>query len=119
MLDAAHAASFHWRVAGNELHAMRAKTLLAEVHALVGFGQSALGLAEEIREYFLARPTDDWELAFVHTIHAHASYVAGELDQHQVSYLAAIEAIDNIADEEDRRIVLETFDQVPKPGEGR
>ena len=116
MLDAAHAASFHWSVVGNELNVMRAKTLLSEVHAMVGFGQLAFRLANEIREYFLARPTDDWELAFVHTIHAHASYSAGELEQHQASYLAAVAAIDSISDDEDRQIVLETFDQVPKPG---
>ena len=116
MVDAAHAASFHWGVVGNELNFMRAKTLLAEVQALAGSGRLALGLAEEIREYFLARPTEDWELAFVHTVHAHASYVAGESEKHHASYRTAEQAIDNISDEEDRRIVLGTFDQVPKPG---
>ncbi len=115
MLDAAHAASLHWGVVGNNLHVMRAKTLLAEVHALAGFGRSALDLAEEIRAYFLQRETDDWEIAFVHTIHAHAAHAAGEVEAHRSSYQAALVAIDNIADDEDRRIVLETFDQVPEP----
>ena len=115
MLDAAHSASFHWQVVGNELNLMRANTLLAEVHALAGFGQSALNLAEQVRTFFLARQTDDWELALVHAIHSHAAHAAGESDKHRDSYLAAEEAIANIADEEDRRIVLETFSQVPKP----
>jgi hypothetical protein len=115
MLDAAHAASFHWRAVGNELNVVRANTLLAEVHALLGFGQSALHLAEDVRKFFLERETEDWELAFVHTIHSHAAYVAGMPAKHRDSYLAAVEAIGKIADEEDRRIVLETFDQVPKP----
>ena len=115
MLDAAHAASLHWSVVGNELNVMRANTLLAEVHALMGFGQSAFKLAEEIREFFLERETADWELAFVHAIHAHAACAAGVPEKHRDSYFAAIAAIDQIADEEDRRIVLETFEQVPKP----
>ncbi len=118
LLDAAHAASFHWRIAGNELNIMRADTLLAEVHALAGFGQSARRLADEVRDFFLARPTDDWELALVHTIHAHASYAAGDSKAHRASYLAAREAIAGIADDEDRQIVLETFDQVPEPADG-
>ena len=35
--------------------------------------------------------------------------------KHRDSYFAAVAAIDQIADEEDRRIVLETFEQVPVP----
>jgi hypothetical protein len=34
---------------GTDLHVVRAKLLLAEVHALSGFGQSAL--AEEVRQF--------------------------------------------------------------------
>jgi hypothetical protein len=115
MLNHAHAAALHWGVAGTDLHVMRARTLLAEVHALLGFGDSALALAVEIRDYFLDRETDDWELAFVHTIHAHAAAVAGDAEGHGVSYRAARSAIDAIADEEDRKIVMETFVQVPAP----
>jgi hypothetical protein len=115
MLDAAHAAAWHWEKVGTELNAMRAKTLLAEVHALMGFGESARALSEQVRKYFLVRQTDDWEIAFVHTIHAHASSAAGLLEEHRDSYLEAKKAIDAISDEEDRRIVLQTFDQVPEP----
>ena len=115
MLNHAHAAALHWGVVGTDLHTMRARTLLAEVHALLGFGDSALALAVEIRDYFLGRETDDWELAFVHTIHAHAAAVAGDAEGHEASYRAARSAIDAIADEEDRKIVMETFVQVPAP----
>jgi len=115
MLNAAHAAALHWATMGAELNDMRAKTLLAEVHALLGFGPSALAYADEIRPYFLGRQTDDWEIAYVHVIHAHAAAAAGESELHSQSYAAAVPAIDAIADEEDRKIVLQTFDQVPPP----
>ena len=115
LLDAAHTASLHWGAVGTELNVMRAKTLLAEAHALAGFGDSALALAEEIRSYFLERETDDWEVAYVHTIHAHAACVAGNGDLHRDSYASAKLALEEIADEEDRVIVMETFSQVPPP----
>lgn len=115
MLDAAHASAFHWNVAGDEIHRMRAGMLLAEVHALLGLGQTAFDHAERMRDFFLDRETPDWELAFVHAIHAHAAAIVGDADGHEASYAEAERAIEAIADPEDRRIVLETFDQVPSP----
>ena len=116
LLNAAHAAAFHWQAVGTELHNMRAKMLLAQAHALVGHGRRALAYAQEVRSYFLAKPdTPDWELAFVHAIHAHAAAVAGETQQHAQSYAAAAAAMEVIADAEDRNIVAKTFRQVPAP----
>jgi len=116
MLNAAHASAYHWNLVGGEIHRMRAAMLLAEVHALVGLGESALDHADRMRDYFLdLEETPDWELAFVHTVHAHAAAVAGDAALHQASFEAAEQAIEDIADAEDRRIVLETFDQVPRP----
>lgn len=115
MLNAAHAAAWHWKIVGTDLNWMRASTVLAEVHALMGFGQSALRLSGQVRTYFLSRETDDWEIAFVHTIHAHAALVAGDQLTYRNSYHDAIQAIEAIADDEDRKIVLQTFKQVPKP----
>jgi hypothetical protein len=40
---------------------------------------------------------------------------AGHLEQHRKSYAEARRAIDAIADDEDRKIVLATFDQIPAP----
>jgi hypothetical protein len=115
MLDAAHAAALHWGKGGNELNVMRARTLLAEVHALMGFGGSALALSGQVRDYFLNRDTENWELALVHAIHAHAAAAAGASDTHRESYVAAQQVMGAITDDEDRRIVMETFSQVPVP----
>ncbi|MEQ8689325.1 MAG: hypothetical protein RIC89_00610 [Pseudomonadales bacterium] len=115
MLNCAHAAALHWSRIGTELNNIRAKSLLAEVHALLGFGNSAFELSKEVKGYFADRETDDWELALVHTIHAHAASAASEHAEYESSYALAISAINAIADEEDRKIVLETFNQVPKP----
>jgi len=116
MLDTAHASAFHWKQAGNELNLMRAAMLLAEVHALLGLGHTAMKYADEMRNYFVEKEdTPDWELAFSHAIHAHAAAAAGAESDHAASYAAAVQAIDAIVDEQDRAIVVKTFEQVPIP----
>lgn len=116
LLNAAHAAAFHWQAVGTELHHMRARMLLAHVHALVGHGRTALALAQQVRSYFLAQPdAPDWELAFVHAIHAHAAQAAGDAEQHASSYATAKQAFEAIADAEDREIVARTYQKLPKP----
>jgi hypothetical protein len=116
MLDAAHVAAFHWGHAGTELNHARAWMLLAEVHALLGHGDTALAYAEDVRDFFLGRETPDWELAFTHAIYAHAACTAGLLPAYRIAYQQAEEALAAIADPEDRAIVQQTFDLVPKPG---
>ena len=115
MLNAAHASAWHWAKVGTELNRMRATMLLAEVHALLGLGQSALAYAEEMRAYFLKVQPPDWEMAFVHAVHSHAAAAAGETDKHRNSYVLAAAALEAISNEEERRNVASTFLHVPKP----
>ena len=115
MLNAAHASALHWAAMGKELNNMRATMLLAEVHSLLGYGKTALVYAEKMREYFLDIDTPDWEIAFVHTIYAHAAYVSGEVTIHKAAYQQALDALDAIEDSQDREIVQKTFDGVPRP----
>jgi hypothetical protein len=115
ILNVAHAAAYHWRIAGNELNHMRATMLLAEVHALRGLGRTALAYATTMRDYFLGRTTPDWEVAFTHAIHAHAACAAGERELHRRSYDAAVRAVAAVADPKDREIVAQTFAHVPRP----
>lgn len=115
MLQAAHAAAFHWDQVGEELNRMRATMLLAKVHALLGKNPSALRYAEEMQTFFLERDTPDWEIAFAHAIYAHAAYVAGDYTAHARAYRDALQALEVIADPEDHMLVRITFDQVPPP----
>ena len=116
LLNAAHASAWHWQEVGNELNRMRAVMLLAQAHAMAGFGSSALAYAEEVRSYFLAKPsTPDWELAFVYTVHAYAASVAGSVEQHSQSYVQAARALEGIGDEQERSIVERVYRHVPIP----
>jgi hypothetical protein len=116
LLDVAHASAWHWKAIGTELNRMRVDMLLAEVHALLGHGATAMAYAKGMQAYFLGKSdTPDWELAFTHAVHAHAAHAAGEYDAHRASYGLAEAAVAAIKDEEDRAIVLETFRNVPGP----
>ncbi|MGY0216192.1 hypothetical protein ACWJJH_02265 [Endozoicomonadaceae bacterium StTr2] len=111
LLNVAHASAQHWGQVGTELNIMRAKMLLAEVHALLGLGDSSLRMAREIKTYFLKADTPDWELAYVHTINAHAAKVAGD-DSFESAYMDAEATIEAIKDPEDRAVVLQTFELI-------
>jgi hypothetical protein len=116
MLDAAHASAWHWQVVGGDLHRMRSAMLLAEVHAAVGHGETAMRYARPMHDYFLGKSdTPDWEIAFAHLVHAHAAYAAGDLATYRKAYEDATRAVAAIADGEDRDIVLQSFRQVPAP----
>lgn len=116
MLDAAHTSAWHWARVGTELNRMRATMLVAQVHALLGHGATALSLAIEMRGYFLARSdTPDWELAMTHAVYAHAAHAAGQAASHREAHRQATAALAAIADDEDRRIVAKTLALVPQP----
>ena len=115
MLNSAHASAWHWTKVGTDLNRMRSVMLLAEVHALLGFGQSALVYAEEMRTYLLGIRSPDWEVAFVHAVHAHAAAVAGATEKHRSSYALAVAALEAISNEKERGIVADTFSHVPSP----
>jgi hypothetical protein len=115
MLDAAHTSAWHWTKVGTEQHRMRATMLLAEVHALLGHGPTALAFAQPMHTYFTGRgDTPDWELAFAHAILAHAAHAAGDTPLHRSAYGDATAVIGRIVGDEDRRIVMETFEHVPR-----
>lgn len=115
MLNAAQASLYHWTAIGTRLNQIRAKMLVAEVHSLLGIGDSASLLAREVSEYFSTHAGPDWELAFVATIDAHAASVSGDSERHAASHKRAQALLDSIADPEDRLIVQATFERVPAP----
>ena len=116
LLNAAHAAAWHWQHVGTELQRMRALMLLAQAHAQAGLGATALAYAEEVRTYFLAAASaPDWEIAFTHVVHAHAAWAARASEQHALSYAQAETAVAAIADQEDRHVVQRVFRHVPAP----
>ena len=115
MLDAAHTAAAHWKAVGTDLHIARAEMLLAAVHALLGFGESAWPLALRVKNFFSTTECPDWERAYISLIYAHAAILAGNQSEYTEAYQQATADLDAIADPEDRKLVQASFDQVPRP----
>ena len=116
LLDAAHAAAWHWTLVGNEQNRMRARTLLALTHARAGLGTSALAYADEVHDYLVARPeTPDWAIALMHAIRSYAAAAAGVGDTHASAYADAKRAFDAVARDEDREVVERVLRHVPMP----
>ena len=115
LLDAAHAAAWHWRAMGTELHQMRSVMLLALVHARMKMGPSAWAYAETMKNFFVAKAdTPDWELAFAHTIHALAAHANGQMAAFKVANQCAIDSMAAINDPEDKAVVEKTFQLISK-----
>lgn len=115
MLDAAHAAAYHWGKIGTELQKMRAITLLAEVHAQLGIGKTAVEYAQTAFEFYTNRDTDDWETALIHSVMAHAAHAAGDSNLHATHYDLAKKGLEAIVNEKDREIIEQTFNLLPVP----
>jgi hypothetical protein len=116
LLDAAHAAAWHWQLVGNELNQMRARMLLALAHARAGLGPTALAYADEVRAFFATRENvADLETAFIHTIHAYAAFTAGDSAKHASSYAEATRAHAAIAGQQDRDLLQRVLVHVPAP----
>lgn len=115
MLDAAHAAAFHWRVVGTEINAVRAQSLLGLVHAMVGSKTLARRYADASLDYFLRNPPDPWELALAHAIASLAAATSGDRARHREQYELARAASERIVDPEEKSIFLATFGRVPVP----
>lgn len=110
LLDAAHAAAWHWQQVGTELNKMRSLMLLSLAHARAKLGPSAWHYAQTMQAFFLAKAdTPDWEVAFVHTVHALAAQAHGDAAAFDASRALAKAAIDAIQSEVDRAIVLKTY----------
>src|SRR5438874_7564276 len=118
MLQAAHAATFHWSVVGTALNVARAELTLARAYAVLGVGRPALFYAERFCHYCEANPVADWDKVFAQVALAHAAALLGDSETHRRSYEAATRAIAAIAGEGDRKVVQADLSRVPKPSPG-
>ena len=116
MLDAAHAAAFHWNRVGKPINAARAWILLAHAHALSGDGAQAMNYARRTLDFCRenADQCQPWDIAFAHLEMALAAATCANDIEHAFHYRVARELGADLSDRE-RRAFEEEFGRVPAP----
>jgi hypothetical protein len=106
MLDAAHASSFHWRVAGGAPESTRADWLLSRVYAVLGLSEPAVRYARHALATCEREGIGDFDLMYAFEAMARSEASAGNFDEAREWKLRATEAAEEIADPEDRKIAI-------------
>jgi uncharacterized protein YndB with AHSA1/START domain len=104
VVEAAHASQWHWSYAGGALEAQRGEWLLSHVYARIGDAPAALRHARRCLEITEAEGYDDFDRAYAFEAMARAYAVSGDAVAEDEWRERAVEAGNQIADDEDRKI---------------
>lgn len=108
MLHAAHASRHHWAHAEDPATPQRlaiGEWQCARVYSVLGRAEPAMHHARRCLESCEANPMEDWVLASAYEGLARASKVAGDVAGVERYTVLATEAMESIADEEDRQVI--------------
>jgi tetratricopeptide (TPR) repeat protein len=112
MVHMAHASAYHWSNVGEAVHQVRGEWQCSRVYAVLGRAEPALHHAKRALSICQAHGIADFDIAFCYEALARAYAVAGDADQKAHWLAEGHAALDGIADEEDRAIVLADLETV-------
>ncbi|GIH96996.1 MerR family transcriptional regulator [Planobispora siamensis] len=113
MLHMAHASRHHWGEVGTAVNRSRGEWQCSRVYAVLGRAEPALHHARRSLELCRAHGIGDWDLAFGYEALARASAVAGDREQARAWTEQALAAAEDIAQEEDRELLLTDLETIP------
>jgi hypothetical protein len=118
MVLATHASAYHWSKGGGTLaNAARGHWQIARVYATLGRGEPALWHARRSLALAEAAVTagvaDDWDIPAALEGLARAQAVAGDRDAAEATRARAREALEGIADAEDRQLIEQDLQSLP------
>lgn len=115
MLHMAHASRHHWgRVAdATPAHRGRGEWQCSRVYAVLGRAEPCLHHAQRYLDICLEHGIADWDLAFAYEALARGCAVAGDKDRARAYTERALAAAANIAEDEDRDLVLADLETIP------
>lgn len=116
MLDAAHAACWHWSQVGSDTQRAWAELLVAAVHAQLGLGDTALAYAAGGWAVVSGDDPALWERALGQIILAQAQHAAGKIAAYEATRAAALADFENLPEGPDRAIVARSLANLPSPG---
>jgi hypothetical protein len=116
MLHEAHASAYHWLKAPEARPENRARSewQCSRMYAVLGRAEPALHHARRCLELCEEHGIGDWDLAFAHEALARAYGVAGRAEDARRHEGLAREALEQIADQDDREHLLEALETLPR-----
>jgi DNA-binding transcriptional MerR regulator len=111
MLHMAHASRYHWGEVGTPANFARGEWQCSRVYAVLRRAEPALHHAQRALDLCIENGLADWDLAFCHEALArsHAAAGDGEAARAEAERALAVE----IADDEDRALVLGDLETIP------
>ncbi|GAA1987845.1 MerR family transcriptional regulator [Kitasatospora viridis] len=113
MLHMAHASRHHWGRVGTPVNLSRGEWQCSRVYAVLGRAEPALHHARRGLELCQAHGTGDWDLAYAFESLARAHAVAGDREQARAWTEEALAAAEEIAQPEDRELLLSDLESIP------
>jgi DNA-binding transcriptional MerR regulator len=106
MVHAAHASRHHWGVVGSPENWARGEWQCSRVYAILGRSEPALWHARRCLALCEEHGIGDWDIAFAHEAIARALKAAGDLEGSASAVARARELAAEIAEDEDRELLL-------------
>ncbi|HEY3867094.1 MAG TPA: hypothetical protein VGM10_02035 [Actinocrinis sp.] len=115
MIHTAHASRYHWGQAssGTPAHLARGEWQISRVYAVLGRSEPALHHARRVLDLCRENGIGDWDLAFAYEALARAYAVAGDADAARAATDQALAAAEDIAEDEDRDLLLADLETIP------
>jgi hypothetical protein len=116
MLLSANASAYHWRQVGTPANFARSEWQMSRVYSVLGRTEPALHHARRCLQICQDNGIGDWDLGFAYEALARAAAVAGDRDAAQAWTDQAYEAATDIAEDEDRDLLLTDLSTIPGVG---
>jgi DNA-binding transcriptional MerR regulator len=115
MIHTAHASRYHWGQVRDvtPAHLARGEWQISRVYAVLGRPEPALHHAGRVLDLCTENGIGDWDLAFAYEALARAHAVAGHADRAREYTDQALDAAEDIAEDEDRDLLLADLETIP------
>jgi hypothetical protein len=113
MLHMAHASRHHWELVGTPENLARGEWLCSRVYAVLGRGEPSLHHAQRTLDLCRENGIADWDLAFAYEALARAHAVSGDEQAARAATEQALASAEQVADPEDRALVLADLETIP------
>jgi DNA-binding transcriptional MerR regulator len=113
MIHMAHASRYHWGQVGKPENLARGEWQVSRVYAVVRRVEPCLHHAQRALDICEANGIRDWDIAFAFEALARGHAISGDSEAARAMTEKALAAVENIAEDEDRKIVLADLETIP------